>query len=92
MREPHVVKLFYQLKSGEKTSFSDPPPIEESREKFNLRLEEGQLVIEMKDHYPTAEDARQIVEPFLRSWEIDYALTNNQPEIEILIFHCLLRR
>ena len=40
MRDPHVVKLFYQLKFAENISFIDPPPIEGERESFRFRLED----------------------------------------------------
>lgn len=84
MRNPHVVKLTYQLKPDKNISFPGAPPIEEDRDSFHIRLDEEYLTIEMKEHFSSPDDARKLVEPFLRSWEIDAALFYNHPAIQFI--------
>jgi hypothetical protein len=57
MRDPHVVALHYRLEAGPHLAFRDPPPMEKDTDPFSLRLANGQLRIEMKDHFATAEAA-----------------------------------
>ena len=39
-----------------------------------MRLSEGVAKFEMKEHYASEEEAKSVVEEFLRAWEIDSAL------------------
>lgn len=75
MRDPHVVSLRYRLETDERTRYNDPAPLEYEAGEFHLRLQEAVLTCEMKEHHSTERDARAAVEPFLRSWELDAALT-----------------
>lgn len=74
MRNPHVAALHYRLETGPQLVFNDPPPVERETDSFSIRLDNGRVHVEMKDHFPTAVAARLEVEPFLRSWEIKAAL------------------
>jgi len=74
MRDPHVVSLHYTLETGQQLVFNDPPPVERELDSFIIRLDNGRLHVEMKDHFSTVVAARLEVEPFLRSWEIKAAL------------------
>jgi hypothetical protein len=74
MRDPHVVALRYRLETGPQLSFNDPPPVERELDSFTIRLNNGHVHVEMKDHFATVAAARLEVEPFLRSWEIKAAL------------------
>lgn len=81
MRDPHVVALHYRLVTDpELFEFENPPPIEHDEPAFRLRLEDGTLRAEMKDHLATAENAREVVEPLLHAWEIDAALRRGRRE------------
>jgi hypothetical protein len=46
-----------------------------------FRLAEGRLTCEMKTHFSTAEAARTVVEPILRSWEVDVDLQSTRDEL-----------
>ncbi len=41
----------------------------------------GIVTFQLKEHYPTEESARQVVEPYLRAWEISRALKAGNPEL-----------
>ena len=81
MNDPHVKSMFYRLKTDESLTFDDPPALEREFPSFRIKLSSGLLSMEMKDHYPDEATARQAVEPFLRSWELDVALKSGRSEI-----------
>ena len=70
MPDPHVVALYYRLETGRQLAFNEPTPLEKVADAFSLRLANGQLRVEMKDHFATADAARLKVDPYMRSWEI----------------------
>ena len=74
MSDPHVVALHYRLETGPQLVFADREPLKCETEGFTVRLADGQLRLELKDHFPTAEAAQAEVETFLRSWAIATAL------------------
>lgn len=81
MNDPHVVSLKYKLETIDTVSFSEPSAIEAESETFRMKLADGIVVFEFKLHFDSAEAARSIVEPYLRAWEIDNALSMNKQEI-----------
>jgi hypothetical protein len=75
MRDPDVVALHYRVVTdSESFEFKDPPPVEAEEAAFRLRLEAGNLRVEMKVQHATAESARSVVDPFLDAWEVAAAL------------------
>lgn len=81
MNDPHVKSLTFRLMVDDTVSFDNPPSLEEELPSFRLCLENDLLVVELKDHFPSEAGARAFVEPFLRSWELDVALSRGQSEI-----------
>lgn len=75
MNDPHVVSLTYQMKVGSSIRFNSPPALERDYDAFHFRLDAGTLVMTMKTHFATSDDARLMVEPILRAWEIGTGLT-----------------
>jgi len=84
MRDPHVVSLTYNASPSESTSFEKAPPLEGTIEDLRFRLDVGTLRIEPTIHFPSIEDARRLVDPLLRSWEIDIALRFGSPELSFV--------
>ncbi len=74
MRDPHVVSLMYRLKTDQMVSFDNPPPVQYESASFRVRLEGNELAVVMKDHFPDVRSARDVVDPWLQSWEIHSAL------------------
>ena len=81
MRDPHVEALEYRLEHGDDISYDDPDPVEFGTEKFVGRLEDGELLVTMREHFERAEEARRVVDPFLRAWELDDRLRGRKDEI-----------
>ena len=80
----HVVSLRYALRSSDRVTYVNPPPVEFETEAARFRLAEGKLACEMKAHFPTAEAARTVVEPVLRAWEVDADLRWNRDELRFV--------
>jgi hypothetical protein len=75
MRDPHVERLFFEIGAGEGTSYRNPPPLCFSNALGEFKATDGLLVVEPLDHFASKTDARTVIEPFLRSWEIETDLT-----------------
>ena len=76
-----VESLNYKLKHVDEISFENPPSLEEDYQSFKLLLVNGLLVIEMKDYFETEQQARLIVEPYIKAWELDNFLNQGRKEI-----------
>jgi hypothetical protein len=87
LRDPHVVALQYRLETEPNLTFENPPPVDDERDAFHLRLENGFAVFQLNHHFSKVEDARGAVDPYLRAWEIDAALASGQPEIRFIFGH-----
>src|SRR5712692_5341195 len=82
MRDPHVVALYYRLVTDTATfEFKGAPPVDHTEAAFSLLLEDGKLRVEMREHHATLEGAREIVDPFLDSWEVAVALERRRREM-----------
>jgi hypothetical protein len=81
VRDPHVVALNYTLVTDpEAFEYKNPPAVDHETPAFRVRLADGRLRAEMIEHYATPEAAREIVDPFVRAWEIDAALRRGRRE------------
>jgi hypothetical protein len=89
MRDPHVAVLHYRVVTDtESFEFkADAPPIERDEAAFRVRLGDGALTATMKDHYPSADEARAVVTPFLDAWEIVAALARRSREMRFEFDH-----
>ena len=58
---------------------AQPPP--DDLPEFHLRIEGDQAIVEPKQHFATAEEALKVVGPVLRAWELDAALTRDNPDV-----------
>lgn len=71
MNDPHVERLRYRIVCGPSVDYDKAPPLEHKDEPdFDVRVADGQVVVEMKTHYATEQGARAVVEPFMRAWEV----------------------
>lgn len=74
MNDPHLVSVTYRLHHSTGIAFNDPPPLSGTGPGFDYRLESGKLTLEMTDHFTNVDDAKVVIEPWLRAWEIDQNL------------------
>jgi len=59
-------------------SYDNPPPLVGDEASFSYRLENQVLHLIPKDHFARSDDAKKIVEPFLRTWELGPALADGK--------------
>jgi len=74
MNAPHVEKLFYKVIPSEHTDYNKAPPISGETDDFKWQLSKEQLIVEFKTHFSTEDDAREIVDEYLKAWEISIGL------------------
>jgi hypothetical protein len=85
MRDPHVESLRYRLELNEACGrLENPPPLEHETDAYRMRLGNGVLTVEMKEHHASVESARRRVENDLRAWELDSALERDQAWLKFL--------
>jgi hypothetical protein len=77
----HVVSLRFKLRPSDEVTYASPAPVEFETEEVRFRLADGKLTCEMTSHFPTAEEARAVVDPVLRAWEVDADLRWNRGEL-----------
>jgi hypothetical protein len=86
MKNEQVIELYYNLKCIEGIEFESPPPIEGETTLFNYSLDNGKLIIKLKQHCSSIEEGKKLVTNFLSSWELDDALNNGRRRFEF-IYH-----
>ena len=64
-------------------SYENAAPIEFDTADFSGRLEADVLVLSLKRHAADQVEARALVDPFIRAWEIDAGLTIGRPEFTL---------
>lgn len=82
MNDPHVVRLKYKLVTGDSVSYNSPPPVVFSDPGFDLKLENGVLTVEMKEHHATVGSAIVRIRPTLRAWEIQAGLFDGRDALK----------
>jgi len=82
MNDPHVVALIYTIKHPADVDFENAKPLDFDCPRFFGRIENGLLRVELKEHFATHEAANEVVEPFLRAWELHSDLSVSPGEIE----------
>ena len=77
VRNPHVTRLHFEIRSDKETAYENPEPLifEAPLGRFDAR--DGKLLVEPADHFADEAAARSVIEPFLRSWEIETDLDAN---------------
>jgi hypothetical protein len=81
MNDPHVKALLYRVDHASTFNYEQAEPCERDLSEFHIRIESEHATVEPKQHFATAEEARVVVEPFLRAWELDAALTRDNPDV-----------
>lgn len=74
MNDPHVNSLSYRLTPPENVTYNAPPPVTITRPGFHGTLADGMFTATMDTHYATLDEARAVVDPFLRGWEMTSVL------------------
>ena len=76
MNDPRVVALHYRIDHERSVDYSKAEPVCRDLVGFGIRIEDNHVRFEMMEHYATVDSAKEAVEPYIISWELDVALTN----------------
>lgn len=66
--------LVYRICNSESVDYCKARPLSIDKPGFLVRVADGRVTFDMKQHYATGKDARTAVEPFIRNWEFDASL------------------
>ena len=77
MNDPHVERLYYQVIIPEDVDYGNAHPLSGDTDDFRLHLSKDQLIVEMKTHCTSEDDARGIVDDYLKAWEVTAGLLHN---------------
>jgi hypothetical protein len=78
LNDPHVVSLTYGINKAETVDFDKAPPLTVDRGAFRVTIDAYTSKIELVDHFASVEEARNLVEPFLRAWELEADLRDSR--------------
>jgi hypothetical protein len=84
MNDPHVSVLIYQVRHDETVNYHKASLLEYETTSFKVSVKNCEARFEMKEHFPTAGQAREVVEPFIRQWEFATALDRDPGEFELV--------
>lgn len=90
MNDPHVSALIYRVKHNETVNYDMAMPLEYETDIFKVLIKDREARFEMKDHFPNAEQARQVIEPFIRRWEFATDLEQGPGEFELVFLDAVV--
>ena len=74
MDDLHVVALHYNVEHASSIDYSSAALLVIHEDVFDIRVEGGCVRFSMKDHFATERDARDAVDDYIRTWELDATL------------------
>jgi hypothetical protein len=74
MNDPHVEKLLYLVVIPEDMDYDKAQLLSGATDDFRLHLSKDQLIVEMKTHCASEDGAREIVDDYLKGWEVTAGL------------------
>ena len=90
MNDPRVSVLVYRVRHDETVSYEKASPLEYETTSFTASIKGGEAHFEMKEHFPTAAQAREAVGPFIRQWEFAAALDRDPGEFELVFLDAVV--
>jgi hypothetical protein len=78
VNDPHVENVRYRLVPDESLRFNSPPPLEHETDALKLRLQGGVLIVWLKDHYASEDEAKEAVDSYLQIWVVYEALESRR--------------
>jgi hypothetical protein len=87
MRDPRVERLHFRISSEESTAYRNPPPLSFTNLLGKFETQGATLIVEPAAHFANEGEARAVIEPYLRSWEIEADLVHNLGTIRFNFDH-----
>lgn len=83
MNDPHVESLHYKVMHEDSVNYDRAELLEFETAEFRLQVEEGNVTVWPNAHFPEKDEARAIIEPFIRRWEFDAAVERGAKEFRL---------
>jgi len=74
MNDSYVERLYYQVIIPEDMDYDKAQLLSGDTDDFKLKLSKDQLIVEMKTHCASEDGAREIVDDYLKGWEVTAGL------------------
>ena len=87
MNYPYIKAIYYKLKTVEDVSYENCKMLQYDQPEYKFSLDKNILKCELKDHYSDIESACAFINPLLRAWEIDSAISYDREEICFVYDH-----
>jgi hypothetical protein len=71
MRDPHVTRLYFQITAEEGIAYRNPAPLSFTNNLGKFETQKQYLIVEPTEHFASEDEARTVIEAYLRSWEIE---------------------
>lgn len=84
MIDPHVDKLYYKLVTKEHTDYDKAAPLKEEVDDFMMTLKENKAVFVMKKHFSTEQEARAVVDEYIKRWEILIGIEHGPDALKLI--------
>lgn len=84
MNDPHVKALHYRVMVGKDIDYDNAPSVDGSTDEFDLSINGDIAIFEMKKHYPAADEAKEVVDEYLRAWDILIGLEHDPDDLRFV--------
>lgn len=81
MNDPHVNALLYRVITTEDVDYDKAPPLSGETDNFIFTIAGDTASFSMKSHFATEEEAKKVVDEFLKAWSISIGLECTPDEI-----------
>lgn len=83
MNDPHVESLHYKVMHEDSVNYDTAELLEFETAEFRLQVEEGNVTVWPKDHFAEEDEARAVIDPFIRRWEFAAAVKRGAKEFRL---------
>jgi len=87
VNDPHVNALRYRFVLGKDVDYNNAAPLSVTTEVFELFVDGKNAVFKIKGHYSTDNEAKAVVERYLRAWDILIGLEQDPEDFRLVFDH-----
>lgn len=87
MNDPHVKSLHYRVIHSAYVDYEKAKPLIIEEDYFIVKINPQEAIFEMKAHFKTREAARELVESYLRRWELLIGLDHDPGDLNFSFQH-----
>jgi hypothetical protein len=84
MNDPHVKALRYNDLVGNDVDYDNAPPLSATTDEFDFLLGGDTAGFEMRQHFSTADEAKAVVEPYIRAWHVLIGLEQDPGDLRLV--------